>query len=122
MFLKFKVCLIYKVYHYCSRTCHTYFLTGKCYSFTFRLCAYLHESEFYHVHYTRLSYSLPIFCLFFNLFLTLIIHFLSVILPNLFQRYTCISMRSDVKRGNCTLSQANDCHSTQTFLYNLQKQ
>lgn len=98
MFLKFKVCLIYKVYHYRSLTCHTYFLTGKFYSFTFRLCAYLHEPEFYHVHYTRLSYGLPIFFVFFQPFFTITIHFLSVILPNLFQRY--VSMRSDVKRGN----------------------
>lgn len=56
------------------------------------------------------------FLSFFQPFFTLIIHFLSVILPNLFQRYTCISMRSDVKRGNCTLSQANCCHSTPMFL------
>lgn len=99
MFLKFKVCLIYIRSTITVRSpairifCQVSFIN----SFTFRLCAYLHESEFYHVHYTRRSYGLPIFFVFFQPFFTIIIHFLSVILPNLFQRY--IFMRSAVKRG-----------------------
>lgn len=117
MFLKFKVCLIYIRSTITVRSPAIRIFWQV--SFNHSLLDYVHiymnqNSIMCTTHGLVMAYQY--FLSFFQPFVTLIIHFLSVILPNLFQRYTCISMRSDVKRGNCTLSHTNDCHSTQTFL------